>query len=316
MIFQKKIEQAYRAWAFTRYDDKGLVKYFSHVDFEGMRAEPYTVPSSHGHILQGYFYSYEGYDPARLIIFEHGMGGGHRSYMKEIECLCAAGYRVFAYDHTGCMESGGESTGGFSQSLCDLDDCLKCLKADSDINTSDLSVVGHSWGGFAALNISALHADVKRIAVFCAPVSVKNMIDQFFRGLLKGYRKQLWRMEAESNPAYVNYNAVSTLQNTSAKVLLIYSENDRMVQKPWHYDVLHAGLADRENIEFWLMEGKGHNPNYTYDAVEYLSTLASALEKDPPKTDAEKQAFRNSFDWDRMTAQDPLVWHRILDFLK
>ncbi len=283
MIFHKTIEKIYIAQMFARCDETGLVHYFSYKDFPGMNAEPYRFTSSLGHIMKGYFYSYKGADTSRLIIFEHGFGGGHRSYMKEIEKLCSAGYLVFTYDHTGCMESGGIGARGFSQSLHDLDDCIKALKADEKVNTSDITVIGHSWGGFSTLNIAALHHDVKKIVVFSGFVSVEKIVEQNFAGILKGYRKHIMQLEAESNPDYIGYDATKTLQNSNTKALLIYSDNDHLVHKTVHYDALYNALNGKKNVELMLVSGKGHNPNYTYDAVACLRELASKTKKKAKK---------------------------------
>ncbi len=318
MIFHKKIENIYKSQMFARCDETGMVHYFSYKDFSGMSAEPYEFTSSLGHKMQGYFYSYKGADTSRLVIFEHGFGGGHRSYMKEIEKLCSEGYRVFAYDHTGCMESSGTGARGFSQSLHDLDDCLKAIKADENISTSDITVIGHSWGGFSTLNIAALHPDVKKIVVFCGFVSVEKIIEQNFSVMLKGYRKYIMQLESESNPDYIGYDATKTLKNADTKALLIYSDNDRLVHKDIHYDALYDALKDKDNIELMLVSGKGHNPNYTVDAVTCLGELASRTKKEAKKlkTAEEKEAFKNSFDWERMTKQDDAVWAKIFEFLK
>ena len=131
MIFEKQVIGMYKAMAYTRCDDTGKAYYFSAEDFPGLRKESYPFTASAGHRLQGYVYYYDAPIPGRLVVFDHGFFGGHRSYMKEIEMLCRHGYLVFAYDHTGCMESGGENPNGMAQSLCDLNDCLCTLKADS-----------------------------------------------------------------------------------------------------------------------------------------------------------------------------------------
>ncbi len=318
MIFHKAIENIYKAQLFARCDETGLVHYFSYKDFPGMSAEPYLFTSSLGHTMQGYFYSYEGADTSRLVIFEHGFGGGHRSYMKEIEKLCSAGYRVFAYDHTGCMESGGTGAGGFSQSLHDLDDFLKTLKADESVDTRDITIIGHSWGGFSALNIAALHPDIKKIVVLSGFVSVEKIVEQNFAGILKCYRKHIMQLEAESNPDYIGYDATKTLQNATTKALLIYSDNDHLVNKNIHYDALYNALNGKENVELMLVSDKGHNPNYTSDAVVCLGELAARTKKEAKKlkTADEKEAFKNSFDWERMTKQDDAVWAKIFEFLK
>ncbi len=317
MIFHKTIEKAYKSRMYVRCDGTGLASYFGPQDFDGLHCEGYKFRSSHGHDLQGYFYCYGGYDTERLIIFEHGFGGGHRSYMKEIEKLCQGGYRVFAYDHTGCMESGGENANGFAQSLCDLNDCINALKADEGVNTSDISVMGHSWGGFSTLNIAALHPDVKRIVVLSGFISVEKIVEQNFSGILKGYKKHIMELERSSNPDFIKYNAVDTLRNASTRALLIYSDNDIFVNKSLHYDELYNNLKDRDNIELILTTGKGHNPNYTHDAVVCLAELAEKNKSAKNiKTEDEKKKFRDQFDWDKMTAQDDTVWNKIFDFLK
>ena len=141
MIFEKQIVNSFKGMMHTRCDDSQTVFYYSHKDFNGLNAEPYSFTASAGHKLQGYIYSYPNCIDERIIVFDHGFGGGHRAYMKEIEMLCKHGYTVFAYDHTGCMESGGESPNGMSQSLCDLNDCISTLKKDTRFSSLDISVI-------------------------------------------------------------------------------------------------------------------------------------------------------------------------------
>ena len=135
MLFEKQIEKAYLKAVRSRCDDGGTAYYFSAADFDGLEQEPYPFENLRGERLQGYFYHYgTPKTPYRIVIFEHGMGGGHRSYMKEIEMLARHGYLVFAYDHTGCMESQGAHTNGFSQSLADLHAALLSLEKNPDFS--------------------------------------------------------------------------------------------------------------------------------------------------------------------------------------
>lgn len=319
MIFFKQIEKIYRSKLFNRCDDAGVAYYFSASDFPGLCCQAFSFPANAGHTLQGWFYSYEKAIPGRLVVFDHGMGGGHRSYMREIERLAKAGYLVFAYDHTGCMASEGASTNGFAQSLNDLDACLTALKKLGSVQDRTISVVGHSWGAFAAMNIAALHPDVTHVVAMSGFISVKDMVHQNFSGPLKGYRKELYALEQQANPDYVNYNACKTLAHTDAQVLLIYSADDPMVKKEVHYDALHKALSGRENVQFLLVEGKAHNPNYTADAVQYLAQytreMTSQLKKLQLGTVEERKAFLQTFDWHRMTKQDDVVWNVILNTL-
>ena len=311
MLFEKQIVNTFRSSFLRRCDDTGVAHYFSAADFPGLQQEAFRFPSSCGHELQGYFYHYADPIPGRIVVFDHGFGGGHRSYMKEIELLCRRGFLVFAYDHTGCMESGGEDIRGFSQSLRDLDDCLKALKASDRCKDLTFSVMGHSWGGFSTGNIAALHPDISHIVVLSGFISVEAIVSQFFGGIMSGYRKPI--MALDPNPEYNHHCSVDSLGNSKAKILLVYSDNDKLVSKTAHFDVLQAALGNKDNVRLLLVHNKGHNPNYTEDAVKYLGTYSSAVAKQQKKlkTDAEKKAFRDSWDWERMTAQDEVVWEEI-----
>lgn len=319
MIFEKKIIKIYENLMLKRCDDSGNVFYFSAEDFPGLEKEKFSFKSSKGHELKGCFYSYPDFRQGRLIVFDHGMGGGHLSYMREIERLCFAGYRVLSYDHTGCMESGGETTGGLTQSLCDLNDLMNVLKNDEKYKNADISVIGHSWGGFSAMNISSLHPEISHVVVLSGFVSAEKMINSFFSGILKSYRKCIMSLEQKSNPDFVNFDGAKTLENTKAKVLLIYSDNDSLCKKKVHFDELKEKLADKENVTFLLEKNKGHNPNFTENAVKYkdefFASLTKKIKKKELETEAQKAAFKKSYDWYRMTEQDERVWKCIFKFL-
>lgn len=317
MIFEKHIVNAYKSMMHKRCDDTETVFYFSADDFEGLNKEPYEFISSLGHTLKGYLYSYENYIGGRLIVFDHGFGGGHRAYMKEIEKLCRHGYRVLAYDHTGCMESGGASPNGLAQSLCDLNDCISAIKADVRFAKLDISVVGHSWGAFSTMNIVALYPEISHIVAMCGFVSVGEMLKTFFSGPLKGYRSAVMKLEEESSPEFINFDAVRSLTASSVKALLIYSENDTLCRR-YHYDILREGLSKKDNVRFLFVKNKGHNPNYTENAVKLLGEFGKArakLLKKKKLADEDKKKFVALFDWDKMTEQDEAVWTEIFDHL-
>ena len=318
MLFEKMILNTYKGMMHTRCDDVETVFYFSADDFEGLNRESYAFYASTGCRLQGYVYAYSNPIPKKLVVFDHGFGGGHRAYMKEIEMLCRRGYTVIAYDHMGCMESEGESPNGMAQSLCDLNDCLNAIGADARFAGYEIFVVGHSWGGFSTLNISAIHPEVSRAVVISGFVSVEELVNSFFSGVMKGYRKVIMELERKANPVFVRYDATESLKKSNAKVLLVYSDNDPLCSHR-HFDLLKAALDGKENIRFLLVHNKGHNPNYTEDAVGYLGTFSKArgkLLRRKNVTPAEKQAFVNSFDWNRMTAQDEAVWEEIFKALE
>ncbi len=319
MLFEKQIINIYKGMAYTRCDDNGTAFYFTAKDFKGLSCEPFDFISSMGHKLSGKLYSYADPIEKRVVIFDHGFGGGHTSYMKEIEMLCRRGYLVLAYDHTGCMESGGDTPNGMAQSLCDLNDCLNAVKSDERFADYDISVMGHSWGGFSTLNISALHPEITHIVVLSGFVSVELLVNAFFGGLLKPYREPVMALERASNPIFIEYSAIESLKQSHAKALLIYSDNDQLCSAAVHFEALKQALSGREDTTFVLEKGKGHNPNYTEEAVKLLGEYVNeknAFLKKKNVSDEEKKAFVERFDWDGMTEQDERVWNVIFEHLE
>ena len=321
MLFEKMMVKFFQGQLCVRQDNPNGIFYFTAEDFPGLKTHSYRFPSSVGHTLEGCFYHYDNPIPGRIVVFDHGMGNGHRAYLREIERLCRGGFLVFTYDHTGCMASGGEHIGGFAQSLHDLDDCMKALKAEKALAGYDFSVMGHSWGGFSTMNIAAYHPEISHVVSMSGFVSVERMLRQLLGdGFMGGYVKCLLEAEKAANPGYAEVSAVKTLKNTSAKVLLIYSADDKTVHKESHYDVLHGALAGRENIRLRLVEGKDHNPSYTADAVAYkndfFAEFQKAVRKKQRQTPQAQKEFMSRYDWKRMTQQDEDVWKDILEALK
>ena len=89
--------------------------------------------------------------------------------------------------------------------------------------------------------------------------------------------------------------------------------------RPNHYEILKAGLERKENIDFLYVSGKGHNPNYTAEAVKYLGEFGKArakIARNKKATKEDKARFVSTYDWQKMTAQDDAVWKAIFEHLE
>ena len=320
MIFEKAIVNVYKSNICIRHDGNPCLHYYSVSDFPELRRTPFDFLGDNGQKLQGYFYYYASPRKDKLIVFDHGMGNGHQAYMKEIELIARRGYTVFSYDHTGCMESGGENTVGFAQSLNDLDHAINAIKSVDEYKRAGISVIGHSWGGFAALNISVLHPDIESCVSISGFIGVERMIEQFFSGILKLYRPSILRLERESNPMYSLIDARKSLKNTNSRILYIASDDDPTVKSKYHYDTLYEASVNNPMVKFLLLHNKKHNPKYTESAVSELTKMSAEMVEGMKKKrfasaeDSEK--FRNSWDWEKITEQDEYVWEYIFDFLE
>ncbi len=314
------ISNIYKKTLFSRHDDDGSVFYFSYTDFAGLKREAYSIKNQKGENLSGYFYFYDGYKEDSLVIFEHGMGSSHRSYMREIERIAKDGYLVFAYDHTGCSESEGEHIRGFSGSLADLDAVVSAILSDEKYSHLKISVIGHSWGGFSALNIGAFHKELYAIVAISGFISVKEMQKQVIPFVLRPFTGTVYKLEEKENPKYFDKNALDSLKNTEAKVLIIHSLDDKTVSCKMHFEKMYSELSDKDNIVFLSLERKDHNPTYTEAAVKYKNEFFKKLIKQRKNkalnTEEEKRSFNASFDFYRMTEQDEAVWAEIFNILK
>lgn len=319
MIFEKLIINFYKKTLLTRHDPNGKVFYFSREDFPGLEFLECDLVGDRGQKLFGGFY-YRGEKRVdRIIVFDHGMGCGHAAYMREINLLTERGFTVYSYDHTGTYRSEGDTIGGFSQSLSDLDKAITMLENHPEYKGADISVIGHSWGGFSTMNIAALHPRISHVVPMAGFISVQKIQEQFFSGFLKHYRKAVFKLESERFPDYCELDGRKSLAGASTKALVIHSRDDYMVNFELHFDALRSALTGSENVEFLALEAKGHNPNYTKDAVKLLQSFNADLraknKKKKLKTDEAKAAFVASYDWYKITDQDADVWDRIIAFL-
>ena len=250
MKFIDKVMSIYKKELFTRKEENDSIFYFRHTDFEGLNATPYSFESVKGHKLNGYFYYYDNPKKNRLIVFDHGMGAGHYSYLREIETLAKHGYLVFSYDHTGCVDSEGENIGGFCQSLVDLNDAIASLKTIKELKDYKISVMGHSWGGYSTLNIASLHKDLASVIAISGYISVSDMIAQTFKFPMNFIRKYAYRLEQQNNPYFIEANAIDSLSSFEGKALIMHSKGDKLVDYNRHFKKLQRALHKKENIKF------------------------------------------------------------------
>ncbi len=318
MLFVNLILKIYKRTLLKRHDPDGSVFYYSPEDFEGLSSVPFEFPGERGQLLQGYFYRKNVTRPSRLVIFEHGMGCGHRAYMREISVLCERGYEVFAYDHTGTLESEGEHIGGFTQSLCDLNSAITALKDSGRLGERDIAVIGHSWGGFSTMNIGAFHPEITHLVALAGFISPRKIIGDML-GKMRGVADKAFSAEVERFGGYAYANAAVSLLETRARALIVHSKDDPTVPFS-HLTELKSMLRGKVGVEFLELDGKRHNPNFTEDAVRYKDEFFSELTRLKKKkrlvNESERLEFAARWDWERMTAQDMEFWQRVFGFIE
>ena len=144
-----------------RYDKEVGIPYYSYKDFKDFKCEDYSFTNSYGINIRYFFYYYENYKPNIIILFCHGMGPGHTAYIAEIEALARRGYKVLTLDFAGCGESGGEYLGSLNKPTRDVIDLINHLNLKEQI-----ILMGHSMGGYTALNTLCLRKEIIGIFYF------------------------------------------------------------------------------------------------------------------------------------------------------
>ena len=319
----KIAEKIYRKSFIHRYDDAGYLYYYSAADFPGLRDEPCWFLSG-GNRLSAHFYRMDDCREDTLVVFCHGIGGGHRSYMQEIAQLCKRGFPVFAYDNTGCFDSEGESILCACRSLADLDSALKYLKREGIFNWyRSVCVVGHSWGGYAAGCIPLYHTDIAKVIDISGFCSVTHMLENNLGPAKDPVRrhilKQLCAFERKAAPIYFDASVLDAVNAGGARFLLVQSDDDPVVKYGSAVGLVKEQAANPDAV-YRICHGRLHNPNYTPDAAAYLAETFGAFNKAVKagkcKTLQEKRRFFADVDWGRMTRQDEAFWDVAAGFLR
>ena len=300
-----------------RYNGNPHIKYFSANDFEGLSAEPVDFLS--GDVtLRGYIYARQGQSKG-VIIFSHGFGAGHTAYTTEIDRLTRAGYKVLAFDNTGCMRSGGEKLGGFDRGVADLLAAVAFARADDRLRGYAKMFVGHSWGAFSVMNAYPLAEDVVCAVAMCGFICGADVLAQNVFGKLAPLRfamacviRACMRARFKGN---ANYRSDRSLQTIAKPILLLYGEKDGTVRYRWNGKKMAAAFAGHPYVRTKTYAGKGHNVYLTDEAEVRMHAVFGAIGKIAKKDKERAAAMYREVDYAAITREDETVMEEIVAFL-
>lgn len=307
-----------------RCDGNPNLKYFTADDFDELNAKPIEFKSNKGQILRGNIYTnkeigeYKG-----LVVFVHGMGGGHLSYTTEINTLAKSGFIVVSYDNTGTCSSEGKNLRGFFQSVIDLNYALNFIKENKDLNKYPVSLVGHSWGAYTVCQVLQFKNDIKAVVAMSGPNNSSELI-----------------CELMSNETKINFNflkpfltfvnlftfgscgikdTTDILKNTKAPVLLLHGASDKTVSLK-NSLVSNKKILENNNIKVISYKDRFHNVYQTKESEKYLNNVFGEItelgKKYKGKELEEKTApIYGNINYKKMTQEDEKVMNTIIDFL-
>ena len=305
------VVNTYRKNLLRRFDKDGAIPYYSPGDFPGLSCKEGSFKNSAGVEIKYFTYCYAGCSENKLILFCPGMGPGHTAYLTEIETICRAGFRVLTLDYTGCGESGGERLTSANAPTRDIMELLALLDPCGEIIP-----VGHSLGGYTALNIARLRPDVKRAVIISGFVSISDEMMGYFK--LRPLANLVKKYEIMLDPEYGNADNRKYLAGTTDRLLWFHSTDDPMVN--YRYNAGQVISLNNPNIRVITVEHKKHNPNYSAEALEtmnaWMGQYKRLISEKQLNTPEERKAFFADKPIGRMTSQDPAVISEILQFVK
>lgn len=309
MLVTLYLRHVIRKMASVRSDYIPSLPYYRAEDF-GLKAEKFSFVSD-GRVLCGFKYkNAKGPFKAAITLF-HGVGAGHRAYLREIAMLASNGYLVYAFDNTGSGESEGRDVISLTHVNRDLEAYFAYLDADKESIGLKRYAVGHSWGGYAALMASEPKYGVSKIVSIAGFTRCSTELASYKGGkvnkLLDFFLAMaLWSFDFK----YGNASVFKPLRKSAAKVFYIQGKNDKMVSLAAGYDSLFAEFAGNGRFSFLLCEGKDHQPHHTKESEKYY------LECMERKILSPYSDNYGGMDIARATEIDPKIAKRIIDFLE
>jgi hypothetical protein len=299
-------------------------------DFPGLNATEYSFENDHGEKLAGVLYSYD-VEPKGIIIFAHGLGDGHRSYMGYADYFAQNGYYVFAFDVTGCDNSEGDSIRGVPQSVVDLDRAISFVEESGNFPELPIGLWGHSWGAYTVSAVLNYHPEVKAV-IECAGCNASSDIFQLGAEEVLGDFACVMMPcvkihEALHYGKYATQTAINGFDNSEAAVMCVHSDSDQVVGAKYGYDKYIAKYKDDPRFTFLVLEGRDHN--YMFDDNTYREAFneefkkwAETLDYDPELKENYDRFVKDKADYinehlDREKwshKRDPELFKQFLDF--
>ena len=318
MLFSKIIKKKFDA-VLGRYEGDPAMRCPVVSDFPELKSQHFDIPGDRNVMLKGAFYYVGQLQPRQLIVFDHGIGAGHLAYLNEIAYLARSGYTVYAYDHTGCAATGGTGILGFAQGINDLDHVLTALRKDARFSAVPRKLMGHSWGGYACMNVAALHPEVTHVVSLAGFLSARSLVEQYIPKAFLKYSGEVMERERQHNPRYADMDARESLRSSKARLLHLQSRDDIKVKFELCCEPMMQALAERPHTDFLVVDHKNHDPQRTEAAAAANAAMLRDLEHERKKhrldTKEQLAAFQASHDWEQITEQDPKIWNQILAFL-
>ncbi|MFZ2538669.1 MAG: alpha/beta fold hydrolase [Oscillospiraceae bacterium] len=308
---------------YSSANDKSLLTFN---DFDSLSKQEAEFVSNKGQKLSGDFYMQKSdeKDYKAVVVLSHGFGGGgYISYLPQINYLAQNGYLVFAFDNTGNDESEGNSVVGLPQGIIDLDYALDYVRQQDISKNLPIMLYGHSWGAYSTCAVLETENDIKAVASLSGFNKSKDMLIDQGISMYGSYVKMLSPFLSVCDfvkfGKYSSYSSYKGLEKTNAKVLIIHSDDDDMINIENSFDLYQEKLGNRPNLTFMRMTGKVHQvfqsqSNRDYNKQKNVEFRKIKEANGNKMTDEMMNDFFKDYDSELANELDLDVMKKIVDF--
>ena len=236
---------------------------------------------SHGDRLNGIAYLANGEGPHPTVILLHGYPGNEKN-LDVAQALRRDGFNVLFFHYRGAWGSEGEFS--FTHVIEDVASAADFLRANAEtyrVDTGSIILIGHSMGGFAALQGAARDRDIRCVAGL-APADF-GAIGQAPAEALAGFAAYSDSMQmlagwtgekavAELNTNTESFSLTGIARDLDGKsVLLIAGDKDQSVP-PAMVDAVAAAYAEMPELDLTHITLSGDH-SFSWSRIEFTETI-------------------------------------------
>lgn len=250
------------ACAGTHHDADPLTEDPASIDVDNPPGLMEVSFDSSGQRLNGLVYLANGPGPHATVVLLHGFPGNEKN-LDIAQALRRNGYNVLFFHYRGAWGSAGDFS--FSHVVEDVGSATQMLRARADryrVDADRIFLVGHSMGGFAAIQGASRDSSIECVATIAAwdpgaeadaiadnPELARDLSDYVDSAqMLSGVSGAEAVAELAANAEAFSLRRLAP-SLAGKRVLLIAGAGDRAVPPAQYHDPLVAAYADVPDIE-------------------------------------------------------------------
>ncbi|MBN1881581.1 MAG: alpha/beta fold hydrolase [Deltaproteobacteria bacterium] len=234
--------------------------------------------------LSGWFIPGKRADAPTFIVL-HGQNDNRIGALKYAGMLGRAGYAVLIYDqrYHGLSE-GDFCTYGYYESY-DVSAAIEYLETRDDCDTSDLGIVGESFGGAVAIMAAAEDKRIDLLVEDSAYPGLETVVSDYAKDLY-GLPKFplvysalfLAGLRADFTPKLVE--PIRAIENVFVPTLILHCRGDENIRPEYSQAMFDASGAEVKDLYYF--DGCTHTMGYEDHTEEYEEIVLSFIEENMP----------------------------------